>query len=141
MVRPGVVFKSGECPPFPGLELAVEQDVADHPSLSSNRPQVEDPGARKLGSGTVEIRAPQELVAAANGQKCRSACQCLLDGLGVSGQVRRDQGLLAILPAPDVEQVVGGRIDRLPGPIPRISRSIPRHPARRASTAMFPRSA
>ena len=30
------------------------------------------------------------------------------------GQVGRDQGLFAVLPAPDVEQVVGGRIDRLP---------------------------
>ena len=45
-----VVLEAGERAPLAGLELALEQDVADHPPLAGDRVQREQADARQLGA-------------------------------------------------------------------------------------------
>ena len=54
----------------------------------------------------VAVAASEQLVAAANGEDSRAALDRLLHRVALRGEIRRDQRLLAILAAADVEQVV-----------------------------------
>ena len=46
----GVVLEARERAPHAGLELALEQDVADHPPLAGDRLEREEPDAGQLGA-------------------------------------------------------------------------------------------
>ena len=54
----------------------------------------------------VAVAAPEQLVAAADGEDRHAALDRLLVHRALRGEIRRDQRLLAILAAADVEQVV-----------------------------------
>jgi hypothetical protein len=50
------------------LEAALEQDVADHALLTRDGVEREEAHAGKLGARAVAIEAPEQLVAAADGE-------------------------------------------------------------------------
>jgi hypothetical protein len=56
-------------------------------------------------------------------------------------QIDRAERLIAILATPEVEQVVGVRIDLVARLAPESSNPIPRHAQRRSSSSRLPRSA
>src|SRR4029453_2434624 len=111
----GVVFEPGQGSHPPRLELALEQHVADHPSLPGDGVMREEPDARTLGAVPLAVEAAEQLVAAADRQQ-RSAVFDRLDQARLAGEVGGDQGLLTILTAADVEQVVLAGPDLLPDP-------------------------
>ena len=138
-----MVLEAGDRPPLAGHELALEQDVADHPPLARDRLVREEADARAARVAVaVEIAAAEELVAAADGEQRRAAVDRRLDRRALRDEVRRDQRLLAILAAADVEQVVLAGADLVADG----DRASPRArgraaPRARAKTAMLPRSA
>ena len=127
----------------PARELAVEQHVADHPALAGDRVEREEADARQLGAVAVAVEAAEQLVAAADGEDApRRPSTAARSAVGLRGEVDRDERLLAVLAAADVEQVVRARLARAsPIETASTSSSCPRQAARRASTAMLPRSA
>jgi hypothetical protein len=98
------------------LELALEQDVADHPPLAGHRVQRQQAGSRQLVAALVAVEAPEQLVPAAD----RQGGGTTLDRLGQRGahgrERRRDQLLLTVLAATDVVEVVLARPDEVAGP-------------------------
>src|SRR5207342_3263535 len=101
----GVVLEARENLSPPGHELALEQDVADHPPLARNRVEGEEADARQLVALAVAVEAAEELVTAADREHGRAAGRGLADRGALVGQVAGDQGLLAILAAADVQEV------------------------------------
>ena len=87
------------------------------------------------------IAAPQQLVAAADGEQRDAARVRRPQGLAFRREVGSDETLLTVLAASDVEEVVRGGIEPVSEADGCTSSSWPRSAARRASTAMFPRSA
>ena len=83
----GVVFEPRQRAPHAGLELALEQDVTDHPRLARHGLQREEPDAGQLDAVEVPIGASEQLVAAADGKQCGTACDRLEDALSLGGQV------------------------------------------------------
>ncbi len=101
-----MVLETRDGPALAGHQLAVEQDVADHPPLACNglvRKQA-DPGERL--ALLVDIPTTEKLVAAADSQQRCAGVHRLLDHRPLLDQVRGDQRLLAVLAATDVEQIV-----------------------------------
>ena len=125
----------------PAGPLAVEQDVADHPPLAGDRVQRQQPDARQLDAVTVAIEAAEELITAADGENDAAAGRRLAHCVALRSEVDGDESLLAILAAADVEQVEIPGAQVSPIDTGATSSSWPRHAARRASTAMLPRSA
>jgi len=84
----------------------------------------------------------EQLVPAADRQHRRLAGERRGDRVPLGlDQVVRDERLVAVLAAADVEQLVRLGIKRSPGPAADRENPIPRQAQRRSSTAMFPRSA
>ena len=138
-----VVLEAGQRPPLARLQLALEQDVADHPPRPGDRVEREE--RRRPGSSvaaTSRYDAPEQLVAAADGEHRRAARDRLAQRRRPSprGRARR-----APARDPGRRRRRRGRArparTASPSPIARTSSSWPRHAARRASTAMLPRSA
>ena len=75
---------------------------------SGKRP---DPG--QLDAVAVAVVAAEQLVAAADGEHGGAARDRLVHGVGLRGEVDRDERLLAVLAAADVEQVVRARPQRV----------------------------
>src|SRR5436305_21967 len=63
---PGVVLEAGQRLPHARLQLALEQDVADHARLARDGVQREEPDPGQVGAVEVTVRAAEELVAAAD---------------------------------------------------------------------------
>src|SRR5439155_7675955 len=101
-----VVLESGERLPVARIELALEQDVADHAAVAGDGLEREQADARHVLAMEAAIAAPEELVAAAHGEERSPAARRLQHLLGLRGQVLRDQELFAILPAADIQQIV-----------------------------------
>jgi hypothetical protein len=99
--------------------FALEQHVADHPPLAGDRLVGEetDPGHRFAVVATVA--AAEQLVAAADGEQRRAALDRRRDRCPLPDEIGRDQRLLAILAAADVEEVVRARPDLVPDADPR----------------------
>ena len=112
----GVVLESGERPAGP---LAVEQDVADHAALARDRVEREEADPGQLDAVAVAVVATEQLVAAADGEDGRAAGNSLVHGVRLRGEVDRDERLLAILAAADVQQVVRARAAARPPSKPR----------------------
>ena len=137
----GVVLEAGERPALAGLELALEQDVADHPPLARDRLVREEPDAGHVDAVAVAVAAAEQLVAAADGEHGGAARDRLLDCVSLRGEIRRDQRLLAILAAADVEEVVLARARARRRARPTSPRARARAARAALSTAMLPRSA
>ena len=101
----GVVLEPGDRPPFPGVELALDEDVADHPPVAGDRLVREQADARLLDAVGVEVEAAEQLVAAADGEQRRAVRDFRPQRVALGGEVGRDQRLLAVLAAADVEEV------------------------------------
>ncbi len=102
----GVVLEARERSPHAGLELALEQDVPDHPPVPRDRVEGEDAHTWELRSAEVAIRPAEQLVPAAHGQQGGAVRERLVDALALVREVGGDERLLAVLAAADVEQVV-----------------------------------
>src|SRR5207248_5621846 len=108
-----VVLEAGQRPPHARLQLALKQDVADHPSLARDRLQREDADPGQIGTVEIQVRTAEQLVTAADREQRGSARHRLAYAFRLRGQVLRDQRLLAVLAAADVEQVVLPGVHRL----------------------------
>ena len=140
IVRPAWFSKPASVSPGP---VAVEQDVADHAPLAGDRVQRQQADPRLLLAGDVAVEAAEQLVAAADGEERRAGLDRLAERRRLAGEVVRDERLLAVLAAADVEEVdLAGR-DLVVHADRRVtSSSCPRAAARCVeSTAMLPRSA
>src|SRR5207245_1071868 len=82
-----------------GDELAREQHVADHAALAGDRLVRKEPGAFEQHTVTTSVAAPEQLVAAADGEQGRAAVDGGADRVALCCEVRRAQRLLAVLPA------------------------------------------
>src|SRR5262249_10817695 len=109
-----VVLEPGERPHDPGLELALEQHVADHARVARDGLQREEADAREVGAAEVAVRAAQQLVAAAHGQHCRAPVDSGANTVGLRDEILGDELLLAVLAATDVQEIVLTRLHRLP---------------------------
>ena len=94
----------------------------------------------QLGAGAVAVEAAEQLVAAADREERGAARRPRRAARGLADEVGRDERLLAVLAAADVEEVDAAGTAS-PSPIAVTSSSWPRAAARAVSTAMFPRSA
>src|SRR5215210_7167584 len=69
----GVVLEAGERPPPAGLELALEQDVADEAPVAGDRLVRKEPDAGELAAGVPGVAPAEQLVAAADREHGGSA--------------------------------------------------------------------
>src|SRR6185437_10892658 len=108
-IEPGsadVVLEAGKRTSDPGLELALEQHVADHASFPRDCVERQQSDAGQLGPVEVSIRAPEQLVAAADREHRGSIGHRPTYVFRLRRQIRRDKGLLAVLAASDIQQIV-----------------------------------
>ena len=101
-----MVLEACDRPALPRHELALEQHVADHPPFPRDGLVREEPDAGERRAVAVEVAAAEQLIAAADGEQRCARRGGLLDRRPFVGEVRRDQRLLAVLAAADVEQIV-----------------------------------
>jgi len=106
-----VVLEPGEQVPLARVELALEEDVPDHSGVTGDRLVREECGSGEEGAVSRPVTAPEELVAAADGQHRDAALPRLPDRFGLRDQVGCDESLLAILAAADVQEVERGGIE------------------------------
>jgi hypothetical protein len=78
-----VVLESGELSPRSRLQLALEQDIADHADVAGNRLVREECGTRHERAVAPTVSPPEELVAAAHGQQRDAARMRSLERLGL----------------------------------------------------------
>ena len=69
----GVVLEARDRAHVAGLELGLEQHVADHPPLAGDRLERQQPDARHLLAVEAAVAAPEQLVAAADREQRRAA--------------------------------------------------------------------
>ena len=138
-MRPAWFSKPASVSPGPG---AVEQDVADHAALARDRVQRQQPDPGQLVAGHVAVEAAEQLVAAADGEERRRRLRRVAQRAALRDEIGRDERLLAVLAAADVEEVDlrAGTGSPMPDRDARRARGRARG-ARPASTAMLPRSA
>ena len=96
-----------------GLELALEQDVADHARVAGDGVEGEDADPREVGPVEIAVRAAEELVAAAHREQRRARRHRLTHTARFREQVLCNERLFAVLPAADVEEVVLARFQRV----------------------------
>ena len=126
----------------PGVELALEQDVADHPPLARDRVQRQHAGTGELRSRSGRGRSRR---AAGIRRRRRGRPRRPRPPRAAPGPSPRCRPRSAPARGPGRRRRRAGRVRRdrppRPRPIAVTSRSSPRRAARRVSTAMFPRSA
>ena len=88
----------------------LEQHVADQAPVPGDRFEREDAGARHQRAVAAAIAAPEQLVAAAYGEECGPRLDGSAESSATGGEIGRDERLLAILPAADVDQVERRRV-------------------------------
>src|SRR5262249_26835197 len=101
-----MVLEAGERPRHAGLELALEQNVPDHPSLARHGLQRKEAGAAELDAAEISVRTAEELVATAHGEQGSTALGRGKQTVRLRREVARDELLLAILTTADVEEIV-----------------------------------
>ena len=99
-----------------GLELALDQDVADHAALARDGLEREEADAGHVLAVEAAIAAAEQLIAAADSERRRSAFDRLVQRLRLREEILRHEQLLSILPAADVVEVVRARHDRITHP-------------------------
>jgi hypothetical protein len=100
-----VILEPGQGSTRPSLELAFEEDVADHAPVAGHGRVGEEPRAGKLDAGAIPVKPSEQLVAAAYGEQCRPAGDRFDERRALVREISCDQALLPILPAADVEEV------------------------------------
>jgi hypothetical protein len=112
-----MVLEAGDRARHTGLELCLDQHVADHAALARDGLQWEQPDARHVLAVEAAVAASEQLIAAADRQKGRAAPEDgLLQRLGLRDEVAGDEHLLPVLSAADVVEVVRARLDRVAHP-------------------------
>ena len=104
-----MVLEPDDRPPLARVELALDQHVADQANISGHRVQRKDAGTGLLAPRAVTVVAAEQLVAAADGEQDRAAGHGLGQRRAAAGEIGCDEGLLAVLPAADVEEIRVGR--------------------------------
>ena len=113
-MRPTWFSKPASVSTDPGLELALEQDVADHPSVAGHGLERQQPDTRHVLAVEAAVAAAEQLVAAADREERGAAFEHgLLERLGLRREVLRDEQLLAVLAAADVVEIVLAGDDRV----------------------------
>ena len=143
-LRPaGVVLEARERPARARLELGLEQHVADHPPLAGDRLERQQADARHVLAVEAAIAAPEQLVAAADREERRAALE--RPPPSAAPPSRRGSRRRGAARGPGRRRRSRGRArpgrSRRPCPSGVTSSSCPRQAARRAKTAMLPRSA
>ena len=108
-----VILEARERAAHAGLELALEQDVADHARVARDCVEGEEADPGEVGTMGVTVGAPEELVPAADREQRGASGNGLAHAVGLCNEVKRDERLLAVLAAADVEKVVLARMERL----------------------------
>src|SRR5206468_12826694 len=103
---PCVVLEARDRPPHARLELALEEDVTNHARRPGSRLVREELRSGHEDPVPAPVAPPQELVPTAHGEERRAAFYGVANRFALAGEVGSDERLLAILAAPDVEQVV-----------------------------------
>ena len=106
---PGMILEAGDRPLLTRLELALDQDVADHAPLAGDSLEREQADAGHVLAVEPPIAAAEQLIAAADRECGRSAVERLAQRVRLPDEVVRDEQLLPILPAADVVEVVLAR--------------------------------
>ena len=99
-----------------GLELALDQHVADHAALARDGLEREEADAGHVLAVEAAVAAAEQLVAAADREHGRASLDRLVQRLRLPHEILRDEQLLSILPAADVVEVVLARHDRVAHP-------------------------
>ena len=116
-MRPaGVVLEARERPLLAGLQLALEQHVADHAALACHGLEREEADAGHVLAVEAAVTAPEQLVAAADREHGRAARDRLVQRLRLRHEILGDKELLAILSTADVVEIVRARFDRVSHP-------------------------
>jgi hypothetical protein len=102
----GVVLEAGQRPDHTGLELALEQHVADHAPLAGDGIEGEKADSRHVLTVEAAIAAAEELVAAADRKGRCAPGDRLVQPFRLPEEILGYEQLLSILPAPDVVEVV-----------------------------------
>ena len=87
----GVVLEAGDRPSLTRDELALEQDVADHPLLAGEGLVREEADARHRVAVAAQVAAPEQLVAAADREQRGAVRDGLLDRRALRDEVGGDQ--------------------------------------------------
>ena len=103
---PGVVLEARERSADTRLQLALEQDVADHPPLAGHRLEREEPDPGQVDPLEVAIRPTEELIPAAHRQHGRACLRRGQHAVRLRDEVARDERLFPVLAAADVQQIV-----------------------------------
>ena len=141
MRAPGVVLEASERSLLAGLELALEQHVADHAPVARDGLEREQADSGHVLAVKAAIAAAEQLIAAADGERSGSAIHRLLQRLGLAREIVRDEQLLAVLPAADVVEVVLAGRDRVSHPERGHVQLVSAPGGSPRETAMLPRSA
>ncbi len=96
-------------------ELDLKQHVADQPPLPGEGLEREEACARHPRAVAASVPAPEQLVAAAHRKERRSRLDRPPEVVAPPCKVGRDEGLLAILAAADVDEVERRRVERVAG--------------------------
>src|SRR5439155_14958712 len=83
----------------PGLELALEQDVADHARVAGDRVEGEEADPGQFGTAEVTVGAPEELVPAADREQRDAAGNGFAHPVGLCNEIPGDERLFAVLAA------------------------------------------
>ena len=112
-----VVLEARQRPLLAGLELALDQHVADHAALARDGLEREEPDARHLLAVEAAVAAAEQLVAAADREHRGAAVDRLAAAAPPSARrSSATSSLLAVLAAADVVEVVLAGRDRVAHP-------------------------
>ena len=111
----GVVLEPGDRRRDAVAEVGLEQHVADQPLLAGERLVREDACARHPRAVAAAVAAPEQLVAAADGEHRRAGLDRAAQVVAPRREIGRDQRLLAVLAAADVDEVERPRLERVAG--------------------------
>ena len=100
-----VVLEAAQRPSRSRVELAVEQDVADHAAFAGPSGERKETGARELRTRAIAVEATEQLVAAAHGEQRGSGADSVCQRGALGGEVAGDERLLSILAPAHVEEV------------------------------------
>ena len=95
-----MVLEPRHGPPLAGIELALDQDVADHPALAGDGLVREEADAGLLDAVRVEVEAAEELIAAADCEERRARAHLRAQRVALPCEVGRDQACSRSWPPP-----------------------------------------
>src|SRR5437899_1153856 len=112
-----MVLEPGEGATHTRLELALEEDVADHAPLAGRALERQEAGAWHLLAVKAAVAAAEQLVTATDREERSAALEHgRAQRLGLRGEILRDEQLLPVLAAAHVIEVVVARDDRIVHP-------------------------